>query len=658
MRRQANHRLCGRAVRAAAMLSATATATSGAARWVSAPTARARVFLRTRGPHAPPMGDSAQFGAAGTETRRAPRAVLVLATAWLLLVPAGAPPAAAAVPAPDPAAIPAPPAPEGVHAVTVTALAPGAHDSLHGYVEYRFQVHNRSAERAHRVRVSLPAESRGYGAVLGVSRSAVVGPGSTVVLSLLQPPVMMGGYSAEVRVDGARARGAEVDIPDHGPGAYYPHADDQIRVLTSHGAKQAVADLEADDAIGATMAREPAAAWSPNWLSYTRYDGLIVTGAEAVAMPPPVRTALEQYVEAGGVVLVLGPERAPAGFLGLDEPGAGHVGRVFGQCLTARDWNESGVRSAFDRAIRLTAKPFQQVATVAEAHTHFPVVQNLSIPVRGMLLLMFGFVAVIGPVNLILLYRLRRRLLLFVTTPAVSLLTCGLVFTYALFSEGISARYRLMSLTVLDEPHRRATTVGWLAFYSPLTPRGGLRFSYYTELSPQFGWGDPYTVRSEGRALNVDWTECQHLTGGWIRPRIPLHFRLRKSEPRRERLKVRRDASGLTVVNGLGADIRRLTLADHDGRLYVGTDIAAGSEAALEPQGIQAGGGPLRAFFQGDWEDMIPALAGNPTRFLRPGAYVADLDGNPFVEHGLADAVPTNCLTVVYGILESGDRED
>jgi len=612
----------------------------------------------TRGPQAGRRTRTVSC-AAGLRTCRDPRGAAVLAAAWLLLVTASAPAGAPPLLPPDPSAIPAAPL-EGVHAVTVTAQPPLDHKSLHGYVEYRFQVHNRSSQEAHQVRVTLPAQSHGVAGLGAVSRSAVVGPGSTVVLSLFQPPVALYGYNAAVRVDGARAPTVGINIPKHGPEGTWPGAEDQVQVLTSHGARDALTALNDDDAVTATRTRGAAAGWSANWLGYTRYDGLILTGAEAAGMPPAVRTALEQYVEAGGVVLVLGPDRAPAGFLGLNEPDADHKGRIFGVVLAARDWNQPGIRSAFARAVQASAKPFQQIRSIPEAHAQFPVVENLSIPVRGMLLLMFGFVVVIGPVNLILLHRLRRRLLLFVTTPAASLLTCGLVFAYALFSEGISPKYRQMSLTILDEPNHRATTIGWLAYYAPLSPRGGLHFSYHTEVTPQFGYGNRYGMSgsSGAPAVNVDWTDGQHLTGGWLRPRIPLHLRLRKSEPRRERLKVHRDASGLTVVNGLGADIRRITLADADGRLYVGEAIAAGGEAGLAPQHGKAGGGSLRTLFQNAWEDAIPALQTNPVPYLKAGTYVATLDGSPFAEHGLDGAVPTRCLTVVYGILESGDRED
>src|SRR5690606_9946427 len=131
------------------------------------------------------------------------------------------------------------------------------------------------------------------------------------------------------------------------------------------------------------------------------------------------------------------------------------------------------------------------------------------------------------------------------TTPAIAALFSVGVFGYAVVAEGWDAHARTEALTLLDQTSRRATTLGWIAFYSPLTPSGGARFSNATELAPQVSsWDD------EGRAYDLDSTNDQHLAAGWIAARVPAHFQLRKSERRRERLAVSRDGQGrLVVVN-------------------------------------------------------------------------------------------------------------
>ena len=68
--------------------------------------------------------------------------------------------------------------------------------------------------------------------------------------------------------------------------------------------------------------------------------------------------------------------------------------------------------------------------------------------------------------------------------PAISLLTCLAVFCYALFSEGWTGHGKTASLTLLDERCHRATTIGYLSYYCPLTPSAGLQFGVDTDVCP------------------------------------------------------------------------------------------------------------------------------------------------------------------------------
>ena len=73
------------------------------------------------------------------------------------------------------------------------------------------------------------------------------------------------------------------------------------------------------------------------------------------------------------------------------------------------------------------------------------------------------------------------------------------------------------------------------------------------------------------------------LTSGWVNARVPAYFQFRKNEDRRERLTVEKKADGsLKIVNALGADIRRLYVADASGHVFEGRDIPAGAERTLD----------------------------------------------------------------------------
>ena len=154
----------------------------------------------------------------------------------------------------------------------------------------------------------------------------------------------------------------------------------------------------------------------------------------------------------------------------------------------------------------------------------------------------------------------------------------------------------------------------------------------------------------------IDWTHDQHFASGWVSARVPAHFTLRKSESRRERLPVRSAADwALVAVNGLGARVAELYVADRDGRIHRAAGIAPGAEVRLEPaSGLRAEGSPedLReAAHAASALGLCKMTRTNPTGHLRPGMYAAVLDGTPFVEEPLRGARPRHCRSVVLGIM-------
>ncbi len=525
--------------------------------------------------------------------------------------------------------------------ITITPELQPSGDTFHGYAEYRIAVSNRSPDTAHRVTLILPKVSFGVSGsrIREITRSVVAAPAATVRVSLLQPPVPMAyGSKLGVAIDG-EVQKEEVPLSggQHGRGelgtmhvsvgvgapprrgtrvksyplslrilisrnidatALHSHAGRLLDSLSLGSSSPPSGGSSRSAGGGTTVSYEtidlglPVSEWNTNWLGFSRYDGVIVTDEDIRQMPPDVQTALWHSVECGGALFVLGERELPEKW-GLKEslqpqPPTSAEGIAvyevgFGQCMVSP---ETGTKSLDQNQWRQvveswlkTAAPWHWSNSIEEANRMFPVVSQLGIPVRGLFLLMLLFAVVIGPVNLIVLSRKKRRIWLLWTTPVISLMTCLAVFAYATFAEGWKRVGRTEGLTILDERTHRATTIGWTAFYSALTPGEGLRFGYETELTPQI------SARSTNKALTIDWTRDQYLASGWIAARVPTHFMIRKSETRRERVAVRREADArLKIVNGLGADISQFWLADKDGTIYSTTDIPAGIEAELVPQ--------------------------------------------------------------------------
>ncbi len=515
--------------------------------------------------------------------------------------------------------------------ITITLELEPSSNSFHGYAEYRIAVSNRSLDKAHRVTLILPRTSFGVSGnrIREITRSVVVGPSATGHVSLLQPPVILHGSALGVAIDGkVQKETVSLPIRQHGrdesgvrhtsigigtpPGAPMSTIKRvrssyvSLRILISRNVDTTDLHTYADRLLtpfgssspspssggGPTAAYQtvdlglPVSAWSTSWLGFSRYDGVVVTGDDIRRMPPDVQSALWRYVECGGALFVLGGRELPESWglqeslkseLSTDSVGIAAYDVGFGQCIVSTETDTRGLNQnqwgwVIESWLK-TAAPWQWKGSVDEANRMFPVVSNVGIPVRGLFLLMLLFAVAIGPANLIVLSRKRRRIWMLWTTPVISLITCLAVFAYATFAEGWRRQVRTMGLTILDERARRATTIGWTAFYSALTPGDGLHFGYETELTPQ---QTTSTVRT------VDWTHNQHLASGWVASRVPAHFMVRKSEMRRERVTVRRGANaGLRIVNGLGVDIRQFWLADRKGTIYFATGISAGSEAKL-----------------------------------------------------------------------------
>ena len=509
--------------------------------------------------------------------------------------------------------------------IVITPELTPSGNSYHGYAEYRFAVTNRSPDKTHKVKLIFPKESLSYSGnrIREMTRTVLVGPSATVYVSLFQLPVEMYGHSLGVVIDD-RAQDERVPLSTsrHGgrhytitppppttsrsssswsPGTTTVFSAPVILMSRNVDAKNLHAHanklLTATSSLGRGSYETidlglPVSAWSTNWLGFSRYDGVVVTGDDIRQMPPAVQSALWRYVECGGALLVLGGLELPESWELresekseplTDAAGFANYNIGFGQCIVSTEADTKSLNSEQWREVveswLQTAIPWQIGWSIEDANRMFPVVsEGLGIPVRGLFLLMLLFVAVIGPVNLIVLSRKKRRIWMVWTVPLISLFTCAAVFAYATLAEGWNQRGRTEGVTILDERIHRATTIGWTAFYTALTPGDGLHFSYETELTPQ-----AIDMMKIDRTIN--WTKDQHLQNGWVTARIPAYFMLRKSEVRRERVTVRTEANGhLKIVNGLGADIRKFWLADRNGTIHTGANIRAGAETELTPQ--------------------------------------------------------------------------
>lgn len=420
------------------------------------------------------------------------------------------------------------------------------------------------------------------------------------------------------------------------------------------------------DSVESLRAESPVSEWSDNWLGYSPFDCVVLGSTDFASMPPAVLGALGDYLAAGGFVILSGMTNLPAAWRPWHKAtlGGGEDYRVgFGRCLAFPSDTFSGFDSATLRTLHQEARDrllyWQSLPGDSRvANSILPVVATLKVPTRGIVIIMLAFIILIGPVNIFLLSRARRRTWMLWTIPAISLLTTLFVFVYSLLREGITPDTRIAGMTLLDQESHHAATIGGTAFYCPLTPSSGLHFEFGTEATPLV------QESRSGTAREVDWTQFQQFRRGWLASRVPAYFHLRKSETRRERIQLIEEGGKLQIVNGLGAPIRSLWLASEN-EIYEAENVAAGEKAGLtgakeKVNAVKPAAGAEERGGQGLWHKIgfgaqTNALKEEAAKFLLPNTYIAVLEGNPFIENALGSSSSpkrTTSSSIVFGFLE------
>lgn len=570
----------------------------------------------------------------------------------------------------------------------------------HGYVEYRVQLRNESTEDRV-VYLSFP-ERRPGSSGAEATRAVGIRKGQEVSVSLFRPPLLTSGQGLQVSVEGVE-KPKVLSVTDlYRPNYYrygyrYGYGSEPATptvVLLSRSVPQDFCDPAAaaskSSSTGYPMPEAPATTtptaptkpseyeptttdftflrsdtpvsrWSSNWLGYSCYDAIVLTEQEAGEMPPQAQLAIRRFVECGGSLFIHG-DRVPAAFSsgGFSDGrqsyrvGFGRVAATLAGRNDKKEWRQTYAVLVKSRI------PVYNPKTNPGSGSQLLIGES-KVPVKGLFLLVLVFGIGIGPANLWLLTRRKRRIWLWWNVPVISLFTCLLVFGYSVASEGWTGHEKNATFTLLDERCHRATTLGCLSYYCPLTPSRGPLFGVETDavLLQRPAQGYQRYNEEMNTPKNVDWTDGQQLGSGWVTARVATYFQIRKNEDRRERLTVERQADGkLKIVNALGAGIKRLFVADTSGQVFEGRDIPAGAEQTLSAApGVgriagDRGPGGLQSVFHTDLISTISRLnnAANPTDLLMPGSYIAFLDQSPFLETTMPSVQSEDTAAIVFGI--------
>ncbi len=409
----------------------------------------------------------------------------------------------------------------------------------------------------------------------------------------------------------------------------------------------------------------------PVWLNYTTFEGVVYSEEYAQHLTPAGRNALWRYVDCGGSLAYFGSGKMPAWWAELDprladkdlqhgafekyEIGFGSLYLVGEVDAPAASDTSTETHELPDSAIDIAKSWYESQPTTTRRYTAqgaadiLPLGKrfNFTASLQRFFLMGLLLVVLMGPAQLFVLKRIKRREWVYWTTPALAALACGAFVLYASIAFGWNPQTRVVSLTHLDQQTGRAATIGWAAYYSPMTNAAELHFDENTELTP--------LVYGDQLVGSIDWTDGQRLTGGWLPARVPRHFKLRKNEDRPERIDIKRENGKIKVVNRLGARVKKFWYADHDGKLYRASGIGNGAEAVLtEQKPAPIGFRKLRrdVYVSQNWVDEIEAVKAWPSVYLQPGWYYAELKENVFVEKALKGAKAKRSTCLALGALE------
>jgi len=565
--------------------------------------------------------------------------------------------------------------------LTLTDMTLAPQTWVHGMVERRFVIENPTA-RTLPVQITLPASTYSGDGLSGLSQTVLANAGTRTLAMLHQPPVRQAGPNS-IMVKVARHRPQEircqpVNFIDRN---YYSSTPLSLLVSKGLSAEELKARLVAiapeaaasgrhsyrsahelnQLVLGKVFARlftrealaeiKPVrfegegAAWPRHWLAYSAFDGCLIAAADYEQMPEEARRALLDYAAIGGHVTFMDMPTLPEGWETGVRPGLRRDGIGFGHAgtLPATDFTTIASNDMARLAAGWieTARPWLAASgTTAELLKAIPVAGNVRVPARTFLAILLVFALLAGPGAVLYTRRANRRLWLLAIVPGFSLLFSLAIVAYALLSEGITPSQHRQALTLLDQARRQAATVGALGVYAPVSLRDGLHFDLGTEITPL----------SSVQSGRIATGRGQHFVSGWVKPRLPAFFTLRRSETRAERLVITGTATGVVeVVNALGAPLLRLQLCDARGNLYATRNLAPGERRTLvsarkRPPGALAVACRIRLPGQraadSGWrfEELAGRLLDEKQNTFEPAvdSYVAVLDGAPLLDDPLA----------------------
>jgi len=381
-----------------------------------------------------------------------------------------------------------------------------------------------------------------------------------------------------------------------------------------------------------------------DWRLFTGFHVVVVEGRARIG--GDVQEALRRFVFGGGTVVVAAADRLPAGALrdlcataDGDEP----VAHGLGLCCVIPEFGGD------------TSRMRARVAELPRAGSGtWPMGQGLcrEQPVPGLgrapilvfLLVILVFSVLVGPVNFLVLRRVRRPMLALVTVPVLGFSTTAMMLGYGLFYDGFGTRGVVTSWTVLDQDRHECAVIAARTLFAGLAPD-------VCTMGPDTLLVAPRAFRRQDRRGADRWHlgEDAMLDGGVLPSRTATPLLTGQQGTARQRLRVQSVGDRELKILGDGgiAPLGQVVLRDLGGDWWYGTApslrrvSASEGEAALQrllhaPSRLETLDDAGGTMFVNVGSLVARCIGGAG---LRPGGYATQVARASWLdEHGLSVA--------------------
>jgi hypothetical protein len=192
-------------------------------------------------------------------------------------------------------------------------------------------------------------------------------------------------------------------------------------------------------------------------------------------------------------------------------------------------------------------------------------------PVGSFQILITLFVLGIGPLTYWMLRRMGKLPMLVAIVPAAAIVTTLALFAYGVLIDGVTARVRGRSITLLDQRSGECAAWGRYSYYAGIAPGAGLAVPTDQAMFPILpNWADIFGFggRRSMTEREIVWNDEQHLTRGWLASRTPTQYHAIAARKSPKQLQLRSSSQGMRVTNKLEAEIVGVAIHDHDGKFY------------------------------------------------------------------------------------------